>query len=97
MRKLFAHAGGSLGGGPDGEQFGLPVGYNAMGFKCAVGLHLSGVPAIYDDVGIFESLLGITVFVHGRPMNVAGLGNVVRAAATARGSGLVGRAREYKR
>ena len=73
--KLFAHAGGSLGGGIDGEQLGLPVGDHAVGFKRGVRLHLGDVAGIHNHVGVFESLFGIALLAHRRPMDIAGLGS----------------------
>ena len=95
--QFLADAGDSLGGGVYGEQLGLPVGHHAVRFQRRMGLHLGVVTGIHHHVGVFESLLGVAVFAYRRPVNIACLGNTVRASSSSRGCGLIGRSGENLR
>ena len=92
--QFLADAGDSLGGGVYGQQLGLPVGHHAVRFQRGMGLHLGVVTRIHHHVGVFESLLGVAVFAYRRPVNIACLGNTVRASSSSRGCGLIGRSGE---
>ena len=73
--QLFAHAGRALRRRIDGEHVGLPVGDHAVRLERRVGLHLGDVAGIHDHVGVLESLLGVALLAHVRPMHIAGLRN----------------------